>query len=377
MGKNLVAVAILVVLGVIALFVFRDRPNPEKEKVASAIARFSPDEPNELRIWRTGKDEATAGGKIVLVKKEDTWRMAEPVAYPVEPNPVEYMAETLGKLKVIDVISDNKAKHALFNVDDKTGVEVIALNGDKQLLHIIIGKSDGNITYVRLPESDEVYRVLGSHRRDFDKTAKSLRDNTVIVLEIGDIAKLRFVGEDGELVLTREGDEAQATWLPVGVKIENFNDRKAEGILRTLAHVRARDFVDSDLATEQTGLGDKADKVVIELKGSGEPEMVTLWLGANKEEDRVTYLKSSKSDQVFLIPTATADRLRVRADDFARTDEELAKDEEQKKKARSKAAQGARMPPGMGGPPGGQQIPPEVMKQIREQMARQKAPVPK
>jgi hypothetical protein len=70
--------------------------------------------------------------------------------------------------------------------------------------------------------------------------------------------------------------------------------------------------------------------------------------------------------------TAIANRIRVTADDFARTDEQVAKDEEQKKKARSNGMQGAGMPPGMGGSPGGQQqIPPELMKQIREQMARQ------
>jgi hypothetical protein len=230
------------------------------------------------------------------------------------------------------------------------------------------------MTYVRMPGSDAVYRVLGSLRRDFDKPANSFRDDTVIDLEKGDIAKVTFTGNHGELVLARKEEEAQAKLLPVGVEIKNFNQRKAEEILQTLSHVRARDFVDLDVATEKTGLGDQASQVIVELKGSGKPETVTLWLGADKEESRVTYLKTSKTDQVFLIPTAVANRLRAGADDFARTDEELAKDEEQKKKARSK---GATRPPGIGGAPGSQQMPPEVMRQIREQMARQRAAPPK
>ncbi len=363
MGKNRIAVAILVVMGVIAVFVLRDRPSPEKEKVVSAIARFSPNEPNEIRLQRAGGEETT-GERIVLVKRDDTWRMAEPVDYPVEPNPVKYMAETLGKLKVIDMISDNKEKHGLFGVDDKTGLEVKAFRGERQLVHIIMGKSEKNLTYVRLPKSDAVYRVLGTQRPYFDKSATSLRDDTVIDLEKDDIGTVKFVGNRGELVLAREAGEAQGKLVPVGVKIKNFNESKAKEIWQILSRVRARDFVDSDEPIEKTGLGDQADKVVVELKGSGETETVTLWIGADKEENQGTYLKTSKSEQVFLILTGVANRLRVGADDFARTDEELAKDEEQKKKARSRAA------------PGGQQIPPEVMRQLKAQMARQQAAPP-
>jgi hypothetical protein len=373
MGKNLIAVAILMVLGVIALLVMPDRPSSEKEKADSAIASFSVGKVDEIRIQRPdGTGEAATNENIVLVKKDGTWKMAEPVAYPVETNPVEYMAETLGKLKVVDIISDNRSKHALFGVDEKSGVEMAALQTDKQLLRIIVGKSAGNFTYVRLPESDEVYRILGSHRRDFDKTATSLRDKTVIELDVGDIGKVRFLGEQGELVLAREKGKAENKLQPVGVQIKNFNQSKAEEMLRTFGGLRARDFVDSAVPVEQSGLGDSAYKVIIEMTGDGEPETVTLWLGAENEENKVTYLKTSKSDQLFLVMTAIANRIKVTADDFARTDEQLAKDEEQKKKARSNGMQGAGMPPSMGGSPGGQQqIPPELMKQIREQMARQ------
>ncbi len=379
MGKNLIAVAILIVLGVIALFVVRDRPSSKKEKAASAIASYSVDKLDEVRILRTeGTGEAAAKENIVLVKTGDTWKMVEPIAYPVEENPVEYLAETLGKLKVIDIISDNKSKHALFGVDEKLGVEMVALQRDKQLLHIIVGKSTGNFTYVRLPESDEVYRVLGSHRRDFDKSATSLRDKTVLDLKVADIGKVTFIGKHGELVLAREEGKAGAKLQPVGVQIKNFNESKAAGILRTVGRLRTREFVDSALPNEQSGLGDDADKIIIELTGSGEPETITLWLGADKEENKVTYLKTSQSDQLFLIMTAIADRIRVAADDFARTDDELAKDEEQKKKAGANGMPGTAMPQGMGGTPGGQQqIPPEVMKQIREQMARQQGAQPK
>jgi hypothetical protein len=247
-----------------------------------------------------------------------------------------------------------------------------ALQTDKQLLRIIVGKSAGNFTYVRLPEGDEVYRVLGSHRRDFDKTATSLRDKAVLELDARDIGRVTFLGEQGELVLAREKGKAENKWHPVGVQIENFNESKAEEILQTLGRLRASDFEDSAVPVEQSGMGDSAYKVIIELTRSGEPETITLWIGAEQEEKKATYLKTSKSEQLFLVMTAIANRLRVTADDFARTDEQVAKDEEQKKKARSNGMQGAGMPPGMGGSPGGQQqIPPELMKQIREQMARQ------
>ena len=66
--------------------------------------------------------------------------------------------------------------------------------------------------------------------------------------------------------------------------------------------------------------------------------------------------------------------MKAKKDDFARTDEELAKEEERKKKARKAAANQAMQVPAMSGRPGTQQIPPDVMRKIQAQMAKQKPP---
>ena len=83
------------------------------------------------------------------------------------------------------------------------------------------------------------------------------------------------------------------------------------------------------------------------------------------EEDKKTYVKTSESDQIFLVTKSKVDRLRIEADDFARTDEEVAKEEERRKKAAENP------PPAMSGTPGTQQIPPDVMRKIQAQMANQ------
>ncbi len=375
MAKNLIALVILAALVVMALLVFREKPSEEKKK-AAAIAAVPEVRLDTIRITRReGKDEDATIEKITLKKKDGLWRMAEPVDYVVVEGTVKRMAEALAGMKVVDVISENKENHKSFEVDKDNGIEVVALEGNTELVHLIVGKSKSNMTFVRLPEKDEVYRLQGYHRTTFNKSVKNLRDKAILKREQDNVKKVTFTSEKGELVFETTSEGEETSLKPVGAEIENFNETKAKGIVRSLTNLSAREFVDEALTEEQTGLGADASKAVVEIQKSGEsaePETVTVFIGKDLEEDRKTYLKTSLSDQLFLVSTSTTDRFKVAAADFARTAEEMKKEEERKKKAAQAPPQ---MPPGMmggmGGMGGNQQIPPDVMRKIQAQMAKQ------
>jgi len=386
MVKIIVAVCVLVVLGLVAFFVFREAPDEEQEAVEKTLEPVPLDKLDRIEINRhEGSGESLREEAIVFTKQGGTWRMAEPVDYAVNPRSLERMEEALGELRVIDAIAENVEKHHVLEVDDELGVEVKAMHGEGEVLaHFIVGVTRHNMTYVRMPGKDTVYRIKGSHRPTFNKSVKNLRDKTVLKLDRDTVSKVTFVNEHGELVFEQvtegEGDDAKVSYRPVGVEIENFNARKATSIAKSLTGLSARNFVDDDPGAEATGLGPDAPKVTFEAEKDGKKGSYTIWVGKENEKERMTHIKTSESDQIYLVSAHMVKRYMPEADDFARTDEEVVQEEERLKKqeehrklheAQAAAGGGMGMPPAMGGQPGQQQIPPEIMKQIQEQMAKQ------
>ena len=72
-------------------------------------------------------------------------------------------------------MTEQKAKHAEFEVDDKSGIHVVAkAKGGKVLADLIVGKSTGPGTMVRPAGKDEVWQASGISRYLFDKAAGRL-----------------------------------------------------------------------------------------------------------------------------------------------------------------------------------------------------------
>jgi hypothetical protein len=324
MTKNLIAIAVLVILGLAAFFALREEPSAEREEARAAVAPVDADRLDRILIKRReGTGDAAVVEQIELQKKDGLWRMVAPVEYAVVAATVERMVEALGDLKVVDVIAENAESHDRFDLDAEKGIEVTALAGKEELAHLLIGKSKGGMTFVRVPGEDPVYRVQGYHRGPFNRSASALRDKTIIEVEKDTIGKVTFRGEKGDLALEAEGEGELRRFVTRGAEIENFDEAKAKGILSSLARLKARDFVDGELDAAETGLGEGAAQVVLEIAGATKPDVITLTLGKEIPKERKTYVKSSKSDQVFLVAASTAERFQVGADDFARTDEEV------------------------------------------------------
>lgn len=400
MTRNIIAVAVLLGLGIAAFLVFRESPEKEERKaeVRATLKPVARGDVDRIEVIRhEGSGDTLREELIVLERAGDAWRMLEPVEYAVNQTSVDRMLDALGELKVIDVIAENRDRHRVLEVDGDLGIEVTASGKGEELAHFIVGVSRKNMTMVRIPGSDTVYRATGSFRVTFNKSAKNIRDRTVTRLDRGSVTRLEIVNEKGELALVKKGEKPSERegmapmpiYEPVGVEVENFDERKAAGLANSLTGLTARDFVDEDLPDDVTGLGEGAVKVEFEASRGDEKGTYTLHIGKEKEGDRLTYVRTSLSDQVFLVSSHMVQRYGVTAQDFARTDEQVKKEEEARAAAAAHGeshrqhaemlekmkAQGQSMPGAPAGAPGQgqQQIPPEVMKKIRAQIEQQAA----
>lgn len=366
--KNIIALGVLVVLGVAALLVFREKPAEDKAKLEAAIKPVSLDKLDTITVKRKdGIGDKKKDETYTLTKKGDEWRLSAPVDYAAVQSSVESMTRALNELKVVDIISEKAANHSKFKIGKEGGVEVIAQSGKETLLHMIIGSTRSGFTFARLPDKNTVYRLKGSFRFHFDKASRMLRDKKMIKAELKDVKQVTFEKGEEKLVLAVEGEDGSEVVKPVDTEIENFDESKAKGVVRSVISLNTIDFQDEPLSDEKTGLGEGAAKVVLEYTKDEKPATLTLTIGNSDEELKKTYAKVSDSDQIFLISDYTAKRLKFQAADYARTDEEMEKAKAPKDKGKS-----AGPPPGMGGmggpggPPGGFQVTPEMLKQMQK-----------
>jgi Domain of unknown function (DUF4340) len=374
MTKNIIAAVVLIVLGVAALLILRESlPDEEQTKTMAVLKSVDPGQLDTIRIVRTdGQGETAKREKIVLKKQGETWRMIEPVDYSIIPSAAQRMTKALEELKLIDVISENKDKHSTFKVDDKEGIEVTALKGTTELAHFIVGSTQRSITFVRLPGKDQVYRAQKAFRFAFDRSVKVLREKSVFKTDSKSVTKLTIVNGESELTLAK-GEGPDGKFAPINGEINNFDEAKASSLTNYFTNLSTREFVDEVLSDEKTGLGTGSVSIQVEATRDGEPVTATLWIG--NDEQSTTYVKTSEQKQVFRIPASTAKQLRVTADDFARSDEEMEAAAKRASEATAQAPMGAQPPPGSQmidvGADG--KIPPELMKQIQAQLAAKQA----
>lgn len=374
MVRNLIAIAVLVGLAVAVFFALREKPEGEREEARRAIAPVPADRIDRIEIHRHSTSQDPIDDEFITLERRGAlWQMRKPVDYPVNSNAVTAMVERLAALAPVDVISENEAKHAVLEVDDALGIGVKAYGGGALLLDVIVGVSKGDMTMVRRPGEDAVYRVQGAFRGVFNRPAKNLRDHAVTKVDKGSVTRVKVFHQGNELEIVKKGEEGGvARFEPVGAPIENFDWRKAAGLANGAAGIMTRDFQDAPVPEEISGLGEGATRVEFDAARDGLKGTFRLWIGKDVEKDRLTYVKCSQSEQLFLVPTHVVARFRTKAEDYARTDEQVAEQEKSRKAAEEHAqmhrdhADAAKAAEATG-----QSIPPEILKQLQEKMKDQ------
>ena len=116
----------------------------------------------------------------MLKSDSGKYKVIAPVTYPADEAAAKAVWEMLGRMDVNDLVSDQMAKHAEFEVEDKTAVRVVAkAAGGKVLADFLVGKGAGGGSMVRLSGKNEVWQATGVQRFIVDKTTTDWRDKSI------------------------------------------------------------------------------------------------------------------------------------------------------------------------------------------------------
>jgi hypothetical protein len=301
--KTLAAFGAFVVLAIIAIVALRA---PEKGERAADRARPIP----PLDAAQINTVDITRAGATTTVKKEGgVYRVTAPVAYAADEGNAKSLFEGLGKMDVSDLVTEQPAKQSEFQVDDKEGIHLVVKHDAQVLADLIVGKSVGAGTMVRLPGKNEIWQANGLNRFMVDKPAADWRDKSITTFTVGDAEKLNVVAKDGAKVAlkktgTKEGSEDKWQVVDSSVKIDKLDNSTPNGMVSSLSSWKANDFADG-IRLADAGLEPPALTVTVGLKDN---KSVAVLIGAKKGEDEF-YVKKSDAPQVFLVKKYNVERI--------------------------------------------------------------------
>jgi len=311
--KPLYAIVAFAALGIAALVTLR---RPEKGEAAG-------DRQRPLgKVDATALDtiEVTRGGAKTAVKKDGAkFKVTAPVAYAADEVAAKAAFDGLTSLTLGDLVSENKAKHAEFEVDDAKGIHVVAKSSAGAVLaDFLVGKVTGSGTMVRLTGKDDVWLAANSLRSAFDKAPVDWREKSVTTFPQADAETVTVKAKDGTMAMAKKTAEK----APGGVddkwelmssvpKIDKIDNSVPAGIVSALSAFKTNDFADG-AAPAVTGLDAPALTVTVQLKGGKKVEVLI----GNKKGDDDWYLKTGDGPQVFLIKKYNLERVNKRPIDW-------------------------------------------------------------
>jgi len=332
------------------------RPKPEAGRDVSAV-------PYALRVAPEQLTRVTLQGPrnpqpITLELEGESWRVTAPIAYAANPSAVEYLIAVLAEIEIAGSAPDDPDARRRHGVDRERGIEVRAYAGKALKSHLFVGRSRGERTAVRQAGGARILFVRGRCRSYFDQPLDALRDPVITDVEALEIEKVTYEGPIGTLVLVPVAGSL-GKFAPKRTTIRNFDLGRSSKNVAVLAHLRAKGFVD-DPVKRDTGLFEPdTPKATLHLREGSEPRTVTIWVGERSEQGFV-HVRTSRTDQIFLVSSHLESSLVPRRSHFERSDD-LMRQLDAHGKHRHEH-----------GTPPATQIPPEMLRGLRELARKQR-----
>jgi hypothetical protein len=261
--------------------------------------------------------EVTKAKATTVIKKEgDSYKIVKPISYPADKDAAKLAFESLVKMDFDHVVSDQKARHAEFELGDD-GLRVALKKGDKLVADLHIGKTSNQMTMVRVEGKDEVWSTSGIFKYQFDKDTSAWRDKSITTFDEKDADKLEVTAKDGSKIVLSKPTPRDAgpapEWQVVesSVKVEPFDKSVATGVVSQLSNWKSNDFADN-AKPEETGLDSPQLAVTVGLR-NGKQQTV---LVGKKKGDEDFYVKTAGNAQVYLVKKYNLDRVNKRPIEF-------------------------------------------------------------
>ncbi len=365
-----IALGVLAVLVIATILAYRPASTETTAALTNPWQRLDKSRVDHVSIRRPS---APANQQNLEFEKQNgAWRMTSPGVGPTEARALEDLLDRFAEMNVVSVAGRNTSSYETFEVDDAHATRVTLKTGSSALIDVFVGTNIDSGTAVRVPGKPEIFRVDQSINGMVTRAPRDWRERNVTRVSRDDVRAVEWVNRGHTYRFTRNGD----TWTPAaGTVVDRLDTAKVNSLVDSVTNLHASDFAEAGASTGLTG---DSPRVTIESASDAGDQRVTVRLGSNSG-DQEAFAQREGADVVFVISRSQADAVNPELSAFQAPlpvdggADAAAADAS----APPAPAMGGGLPPGLQMPgmpaPGGgnAQIPPQLMEQIRRQLAQQ------
>ncbi len=238
------------------------------------------------------------GGIVEFQRTGDGWNVVDNgTPRRAERGVIDNIANIAHDLTVGEIISSNPEKQMLFEADTLLGRTVRFYRETQELAAVIVGKagSDFRSSYVRKPDSKDVYLAATPISRLLERPASGYRDRAIHALDTAQIMSIRIQSGDLNYQIARVDslwmiNDAKGTSVPA-------SSAKIGPLVSQLATLRISEFV-SPADAQAVSFGEKSDRVSIGLRDGAAIQVV---LQMKDETSKNYYLRSTVDNEVYSV----------------------------------------------------------------------------
>ncbi len=205
---------------------------------------FKVDSANVTKI-----DFEQRGTKFTLSKVDFQWKITSPVVYQANQNFVAQALSSLQRYKIRSLVSTNPQNKDKFGFNDTNFVKITVYENDKVDGSMMIGNmgTGGSITYIKLPDKDEIYLSDGLIRGYFykERMMNEWRDLSILSIPTSLIKTLEFNLPSEHYTLYQD-----STGKFYNLNRDSINTTNLESVLTLLKNMNTQDFKDSTISPD-------------------------------------------------------------------------------------------------------------------------------
>lgn len=268
MSKRVFTLLAVLVILIAALIVVQQVNKTSTIKKYPKIA-LSEDKIVSVTIRQTDKSEP-----IRFEKVPDGWDIHHKagetdLTFKADSNKIDPLLKTICELKIFTNISKKSDEHAVYSVDNASGIEVLVKDEESKETKFIIGKVFENrrSTAFRFADNDVTYKVSGAHRDAFNKKLEDWREKKLFSIKQEDISGFAIAGAEikkGQVEFLSEeikkdepvADTAETTTTPppepkTEIKWKNVKSNQfvkkndIDSFIKTVVDLRCDKFIDN------------------------------------------------------------------------------------------------------------------------------------
>ena len=222
--------------------------------------------------------EVTKGDdKVVLQRQRDGFVVSSRSSYPADGGRLNSLIKDCLDITCVREISKSTDSHEELEVAGKSALTVRFLEGETEIVGLVIGKSEGVGRYVRRVNEDTVY--LSEKNAYIDTKANDYIDRVLTEITTADVKKVEVTGNGQPYTIARKDSDLKLEGVPDGMVAKSGDVRQVAGITGTLsfsefqseAEVKDVEFKSTYTVTTEAGarykfkLGKKGDKFLCKV----------------------------------------------------------------------------------------------------------------